>query len=151
MRLAMRYLARWDRTVAQVEQHLRDQGASPAQVQQTIGRLSDLRYLNDRAYAERWVERRLARQPMGRDRLKAELLAKGIAGPLADGAIAQALADVSEEALAALALESMQRKGRRVTLAQARQFLRQRGFEEEVISRMIVAMANESKDVRYDE
>lgn len=151
MRLAMRYLARWDRTVAQVEQHLRDKGASPAQVQQTIGRLSDLRYLNDRAYAERWVERRLARQPMGRDRLKAELLAKGVAAALADDAIAQALTDVSEEALADRALESARRKGRRVTLVQAQQLLRQRGFGEEVISRMIEEMANESKDDQHEE
>jgi regulatory protein len=151
MRLAMRYLARWDRTVAQVQQHLHDKGASPAQVQQTTGRLSDLRYLNDRAYAERWVERRLARQPMGRNRLKAELQATGIAASLADGVIAQALLDVGEETLARLALESMQRKGRRMTLVQAQQFLRQRGFEDEVISRMIQAMANESKDVQYEE
>src|SRR3972149_10872916 len=74
--LAVRYLARWDRTVAQVEQFLRDRGASPAQAKQTIGRLSDLRYLNDRAYAERWVESRLARRPMGRGGVQAELQGK---------------------------------------------------------------------------
>lgn len=151
MQLAVRYLARGDRTVAQVEQYLRRQGASPAQATQTIGRLSDLRYLNDHAYAERWVERRLAHQPMGRERLKAELQAKGIADSIADWAIGKGLQEIGEEVLARLALESWHRKGGRMTAGQAQQFLRQRGFEEEVVSRMIEAMATESKDVQHEE
>lgn len=137
MQAALRYVARWDRTVAQVEQYLRDKGASPAQAKHTVGRLSDLRYLNDLAYAERWVDGRLARQPMGRDRMKAELQAKGIADSIADRAITKGLQALSEEAVARLALKVAQRKGRRLTPLQAQQLLRQRGFEEETISRMI--------------
>ena len=139
MHLAVRYLARWDRTVAQVEQFLRDKGASPAQAKQTIGRLSDLRYLNDRAYAERWVESRLARQPVGRERLKADLQAKGIAEAVADGAIGAALRGVDDEALARRALKARQRRGLRLTPVQALRFLRQWGFDEETIDRMIGA------------
>lgn len=150
MQMAMRYLARWDRTVAQVEQHLRARGASPALAQQTIDRLSALRYLNDRTYAERWVERRLARQAMGPGRLKAELQSKGITASVAEDTIAKAFVDVDEETLARRALESRQRKGRRVNLAQAQQFLRQRGFEDEVIGRMIQAIEHESEDVRHE-
>ncbi len=150
MNLAVRYLARWDRTVAQVEQFLRDKGASPAQAKQTIVRLSDLRYLNDRAYAERWVESRLARQPMGRERLKAELQAKGIADAVADGAIGEALRGVDEEVLARRALKARQRRGIRLTLAQALRLLRQWGFEEETIDRMRGARI-EREDLRHDE
>ena len=139
MHLTVRYLARWDRTVAQVEQFLRDKGASPAQAKQTIGRLSDLRYLNDRAYAERWVDSRLARQPMGRERLKAELQAKGIADAVSDGVIGAALRGVDEEALARRALKARQRKGVRLTPVQALRLLRQWGFEEETIDRIIGA------------
>jgi len=139
MHLAVRYLARWDRTVAQVEQFLRGKGASPAQARQTIGRLSDLRYLNDRAYAERWIESRLARQPMGRERLKAELQAKGIAETVADGAIRSSLRGVDEEVLARRALKARQRRGQRLTPIQALRLLRQWGFEEETIDRMMGA------------
>ncbi len=139
MHLAVRYLARRDRTVAQVEQFLRNKGASPAQAKQTIGRLSDLRYLNDRAYAGRWVESRLSRQPMGRERLKAELQAKGIAEAVADGAIRDALRGVDEEALARRALKARQRRGQRLTAIQSLRLLRQWGFEEETIDRMIGA------------
>jgi len=137
LNLAVRYLARWDRTVAQVERFLRDKGASPAQAKQTIGRLSDLRYLNDGAYAERWVEMRLTRRPIGRERLKAELQAKGIADIVAERAIQKALRTVDEEALARRALKARQRGGRRLTPVQALRLLRQWGFEEETIDHII--------------
>jgi regulatory protein len=137
MHLAVRYLARWDRTVAQVEQFLRDKGASPVLAKQTIGQLSDLLYLNDHAYAERWVENRLARRPMGRERLKAELQAKGIADSVADGALREALRGVDGEALARRALETRQRRGQQLTPIQALRLLRQWGFEEETIDHMM--------------
>lgn len=139
MNLAVRYLARWDRTVAQVERFLRDKGASPAQSRQTIGRLSDLRYLDDRAFAERWIERRLARQPMGRSRLKAELLAKGIADDVAERALRDTLRGLDEETLARRRLQARQRKGRRPTPMQVMRLLRRWGFEEDTIDRMMEA------------
>ncbi|MCC6140611.1 MAG: regulatory protein RecX [Nitrospira sp.] len=137
MHLAVRYLARWNRTVAQVEQFLLSKGASASRAKQVIGRLSDLRYLDDRAYAERWIESRLARQPMGRERLLAELQGKGIQDALAENAIQDALRGTDEEALARRALKAWQRKGRRATLSQAVRLLRQWGFGEEAIERTI--------------
>ncbi|MBH0206468.1 MAG: regulatory protein RecX [Nitrospira sp.] len=137
MSLAIRYLARWDRTSAQVEQFLLRKGAAPAQIQQTIGRLSDLRYLNDGAYAERWIEIRLARRPMGRERLEAELLLKGVPEPVAGRAIREALRDLDEDTLARRVLAVIRRRGRQLTPAQSVRLLRQRGFEEETIDRMI--------------
>ncbi|HLZ35870.1 MAG TPA: regulatory protein RecX [Nitrospira sp.] len=133
----MRYLARFDRTAAQVERFLTSKGASPTQAGQTIRRLSALRYLDDHAYATRWVEARLARQPMGRERLKIELLAKGVAEALADGVIRDALQEVDEETWARQALRIQRRKGRRLLPRQAASLLRQRGFGEETIERII--------------
>jgi regulatory protein len=139
MHLAVGYLARWDRTVAQVEQFLLSKGASASQAEQTIGRLSDLRYLDDRAYAGRWVESRLARQPIGRERLLAELQGKGIGEAVAEGAVQEALREIDEETLARRALKLWQRKGRRMTALQSLRLLRQWGFEEETIERTIRA------------
>ncbi len=139
MHLAMRYLARWDRTAAQVEQFLLSKGAAANQAKQTISRLSDLRYLDDRAYAERWLESRLARQPMGRERLLAELQAKGIQDAVAERAVKKTLPEVDDDTLATRALKSWQRKGRPVTSLQAVRLLRQWGFEEETIERTIRA------------
>ncbi len=137
LHLAVRYLARWDRTVAQVEQFLVSKGASASQAKQAIGRLTDLRYLDDRAYAGRWIESRLARQPMGRVRLLAELQAKGVGEAIAEEAVREMLHEIDDETLAARAFKAWQRKGRRVTPLQAVRLLRQWGFEEGTIERTI--------------
>ncbi len=137
MQLGVRFLARRDRTVAQVEQYLASKGASSLQVRQTVRRLSDLSYLNDRAYAQRWVDNRLASRPMGCERLKAELQARGIAETLADRVITDAFRDVDEETLAHQALNVKQGHGRRLTRSQTVNFLRRRGFGQETIDRMI--------------
>ncbi len=112
-------------------------GASPSEARHATDRLSGLRYLDDLAYARRWVETRLARRPMGRERLKAELSAKGVAEALAEEAIREALHAMDEETLARLALRSYERKGRRILPGQAAQHLRRRGFEEDTIERII--------------
>ena len=134
---AVRYLARFDRTAVQVERFLTSKGASPVHVQQVISRLSELRYLDDRAYGVRWVETTLARRPMGRDRLKHELVARGLPEALADEVVSEGLDGLDEETLARLALGL---KGRnRGTLPRRRAvfLLRQRGFGEDTIERII--------------
>ena len=136
LQCAVGYLARADRTVAQVERFLRSKGATPTQAKQTIDRLSGLRYLDDCSYATRWVESRLLRKPMGRERLKAELLAKGLEEAMVGSVIDQALQAIDEEALARRALHSWH-SGRRALPSQAAQYLRRRGFEEETIARII--------------
>ena len=139
VRLAVGFLARRDRTVAQVQQFLISQGVSPLQVKQTIRRLSDLRYLNDQAYAQRWVENRLARRPMGQERLKVELQGRGIPEVLADRVVASVFRKVDEESLAHRLVNSTQRAKRRFTPAQMARFLHQRGFGEDTIDRLIRA------------
>ncbi|MGC4098581.1 MAG: regulatory protein RecX [Nitrospira sp.] len=145
MQLATRFLARRDRTVAQVERFLRSKGALPLQITQTIHRLSDLRYLDDQAYAHRWVERKLRVRPVGPDRMKAELQAQGIAEPVVNQVIAAMFREVDEERLARRVLQAKQRHGDRLTLAQSVRFLRQRGFHEETIDR-IVMVAGDSDE-----
>jgi len=132
---AVSYLARFDRTAAQVERFLAGKGASPRHVSQVISRLSALRYLDDRAYGLRWVESALTRRPMGRIRLKNELMSRGLAEPLADVAILEGLQGIDEDTLArrALTLKSADRGSRHRTLS----FLRQRGFGEDTIERII--------------
>ena len=74
---------------------------------------------------------------MGRERLKAELLARGIAESFASRAVRQVLRGVDEEALARRALRVTQGRGGRLAPMRAARLLRQRGFEEETINRII--------------
>jgi regulatory protein len=134
---AVRYLARFDRTAVQVERFLTSKGASRAQVKQVISRLSALKYLDDRAYAVRWVETTLTRRPMGRDRLKSELIAKGLGESLADNAIVEGLIGIDEETLARRALRLKGRNSGRRPRQRAASLLRQRGFGEEIIERIM--------------
>jgi regulatory protein len=134
---AVRYLARFDRTAAQVERFLTSKGASAAQVKQVMTRLSAHRYLDDRAYATRWVESTLARRPMGRERLKRELLARGLGESLADDAIIEGLQGLDEETLARRALRLKGRDRAPVTRQRSVSLLRQRGFGEDTIERII--------------
>lgn len=136
-RRGLRYLARFDRTVAQVERFLTSKGASPAQVKQVISRLFALRYLDDRAYAVRWLEATLARRPMGRDRLKSELMARGLGETVADSAIDESLDGMDEEVLGRRALTLNRRYGGRLSRQRMVLLLRQRGFGEETIERII--------------
>jgi regulatory protein len=136
--LAVRFVAYRDRTIAQVEQFLTSRGISSLQAKLAIRRLSDLGYLNDDAYAQRWVERRLAARPMGQERLRAELQAKGVADSLAAQVVADAFRVVNEETLAQRVLKAAQRRGRRLTSTQVGRLLHQRGFTEETINHIMM-------------
>ncbi len=138
LRLAVRFLADRDRTTAQVEQFLTSRGVSPFQAKQAIRRLSDLRYLDDAAYARRQAERRLASRPMGPERLKVELQAKGIADRLADQVIADVFRVVDEETLAQRVVNHAQRNRRRLAPSQLGRLLHQRGFAEETIDHIMM-------------
>jgi SOS response regulatory protein OraA/RecX len=133
----VRYLARFDRTAAQVERFLARKGASSTQMKRVINRLSALQYLDDRAYATRWVEATLLRRPMGHEGLKSELLARGLSEALVVEVINGVFQGVDEETLARQALAIRQRDGRRLLTFRTASFLRQRGFAEETIERII--------------
>lgn len=137
LRLAVRFLAHRDRTIAQVEQFLTARGVSSLQAKHVIRRLSELRYLDDAAYAQRYVEKRLSSRPMGRERLKAELQAKGIADRLAGQVVADAFREMDEETVAQQALNAAQRHGRKLTSIQVARLLHQRGFTETTIDHII--------------
>jgi SOS response regulatory protein OraA/RecX len=74
---------------------------------------------------------------MGRARLEAELSGQGIAETVAQRAIHGALRNLDEETLARRVLASARRPGRRLTPQQAMRLLRQRGFEEETVERIM--------------
>lgn len=134
---AVRYLSRFDRTTRQIEEFLRARGAPPVQIARTIRRLAALRYLDDSAYAERWIASRSARSPLGAARLRGELLRRGLPEDIVENALRHALSELDEETLARRTVGLKQRRGRSLSRQQTFRLLRQRGFEEDVISRIM--------------
>ncbi|MCC2640962.1 MAG: putative Regulatory protein RecX [Nitrospira sp.] len=131
--LAVRYLARADRTAGQVERYVRQKGASRTEGHAIVRELERRGYLDDLAYATRWAEARLLRQPMGRERLKIELFTKGFEESVTERALRKAYQSTSEQELACQALEG--RAGRTRPMQWVR-FLRQRGFDEDTIQQV---------------
>jgi len=127
---ALRYLARCDRTEAQVRGYLVRIGASAARAERLISGFQARGYLDDAGYARRWARDRLSRKPMGRGRLEAELMAKGVASNVVADTLDELYREQHEQALA-------EELARRTAVTPA--FLRRRGFQEEVIEAVLGA------------
>ena len=143
LQLAVRALARSDRTVVQIERLLAAKGASPSQVRAVVRRLTSLTYLDDVAFAARWADRRLARMPMGRARLQEELLATGCPEHIVHATLRATYRKVSEQDLA---MQVLTMAGR-ITSAQTRdrvaRLLTQRGFDEDTIETVMGPLMRE--------
>ena len=133
LQLAVRALARSDRTTAQIERLLAAKGASLSQIRTTVRRLVSLRYLDDAAFAVRWADRRLARMPMGRVRLQEELLATGCPEQIVLAAVRGTYRKVSEQDLAIQVVATAGRTSSTQTLGRIARLLSQRGFDEDTI------------------
>ena len=130
---AIRYLARAERTASQVDQYLEGKGAGQGQRREVVRELERRGYLDDQAYAMRWAEARLLRRPMGRDRLKLELLRRGFEEPVAEQALKNAYQSLSEQELACRALEGRTTGTRPLQWVR---LLRQRGFDDDTIQQV---------------
>ena len=143
LQLAVRALARSDRTTAQVERLLAAKGASPAHIRATVRRLLSLRYLDDVAFAARWADRRLARMPMGRARLQEELLATGCPEHIVLATLRATYRKVSERDLAMQVVAMSSLATSEQTLGRVARLLNQRGFEEDTIETVMGPLVRE--------
>jgi len=143
---AVRYLAQGDRSAAQVQRHLAGRGFSGTAIRRALRTLQRLGYVDDEAVARRMAEARLARRPMAREALAAELEARGFSAGAVARAVQHAYAGLSEEAIAQRFLKSLPhrfsdaaREGRRRA-----GLLRGRGFSADVSESVLGVTANDS-------
>ena len=146
LQLAVRALARRDRTTAQIERLLAAKGASSAQIRAAIRRLTSLKYLDDAAFAARWVDRRLARMPMGCARLQDELLATGCPEPIVLATSRAAYRKVSEKDLAMQVVRTAGQASSAQTLGRIARILNQRGFDENTIETVMAPLMREERE-----
>jgi regulatory protein len=143
LQLAVRALARSDRTTAQIERMLAAKGASPPQVRAAIRRLTSLKYLDDVAFAARWVDRRLARMPMGRARLQDELLVTGCPEHIVQATLRATYRKVKERDLAMQVVMLAGRASSAQALGRLARLLSQRGFDEDTIETVMGPLMRE--------
>lgn len=130
---ALRTLAKTDRTRAEIESRLKSGGFPDEIVVQCLARLESWGYLDDQRVAKREVEHLAPAKGIGKNRVRARILSRGVDEDLAEQAL-QPLND-QEETQKALAL--LQKKyppeATPTEQAKAGRFLLQRGFEEETV------------------
>ncbi|MEZ4549714.1 MAG: regulatory protein RecX [Desulfobacterales bacterium] len=116
------------RSRTEVEIYLNDKGFAKEAVADTIARLEDLGYLNDREFARIWIEHRSRLNPKGAYVLKGELRQKGIK----EAIIRELLETIDEHKLAwkaaAPKLRRMKTIEKKVFIKKLGAFLIRRGF-----------------------
>ncbi len=137
---ALKYLTPKARTVREVENYLDDMNYSEIEVLNTIGRLEAANLLNDRKYAEDFVESRLNTKPVSRAKLCSQLREHFVPDEIINSVI-EMVDDVVEEANAFAVAEKFYRQFeklnseerlRRVTLR-----LQSRGYNYDCIKKCI--------------
>ena len=131
---AVRYLARGDRSEGQIEQYLTGRAFAPPDVRKALRHLRRLGYVDDDAAALRLAQARLARRPMSREALVAELERRRFSAETVARAVRCAYTGLSEEALAERFLRSLPRRFTDAARESRRRaaLLRGRGFPEDI-------------------
>ena len=113
-----------------LERKLAARGFSAEAIRYAIGRVSELGYLDDKAFAESWVRSRMAGGTTGWNALYKGLLTRGVARATAESVVA-ALYSIEEE------VESARRVSAGLSPAEAIRKLTGRGFRSRAISKVV--------------
>jgi regulatory protein len=125
---AVRFLARRDRSVREVQRHLYAKGWDEAACEHAVNRLQQERFLDDKALARKWVDYRARTAPRSRRVMMRELEQKGLDRQI----IGDAVASMDEEALSLSCAQKKARQWQRFAGDERRQrimvFLQRKGF-----------------------
>jgi len=118
-------------------------------IEEVIGQLHKLGFLDDGKFAHSWMESRLLNKPIGRRLLEQELRQKGIDGEIIEEVIQDAFSKYNEEDLAlTLARKRLKIYSELNDITRKRRlysYLGRRGFSLETISRIFERLRKEDK------
>lgn len=137
---AIQLLTRKSYTIREIQLRLKRYDIDEDVIDHVVSWLQQLRYIDDRRYAQQWVEQRIRLRGYGPLRLQRELQQKGVDRRYID----EALAPYDEEHFVALAWEHGEKYVRRHlgedTMAVRRKvyaYLQRRGFSTPIIHRVV--------------
>lgn len=93
---AFRHLGRRDRTVLEIRRYLEAKRVEPDTIETAVERLTDMGYLDDARFAERFAEDRQRLDGWGRERIERRLAASGVAREIVEGTLAMRTAPERE-------------------------------------------------------
>ncbi|MCB0825759.1 MAG: regulatory protein RecX [Armatimonadetes bacterium] len=127
---AVRFLAKAERSEAEVRRRLASREYEEAEIEDAISRLRDLNYLNEERMAHQEVEDLSTRKLLGKHRVNHRLESRGVDEEIRE----QAVAEIEEGDELKRACLLLQRKYKSDDdFAKAGRFLFSRGFDEEVV------------------
>ena len=136
-----RILARRMYTTREIRYKLVERGYVDKIIEDVIATLERYGYLNDKTYAQEWIESRMRSKPKGKIALRRELESKGIDRSIIEDALSQAF-DQSKES--EMALDLARRKARSFNAddpvaakRKLQSFLLRRGFDFETVKDVI--------------
>ena len=137
-RSALSLLARRDRSVRETIQHLERKGFRHQSVDYTITRLLGKGYLDDQRYGLKLAESLSGKKIAGPDFIKRKLMQKGITGEDLKSVMATADTGQPYEKILALAKRKLHSlEGKKNPREKIIYFLRARGFNSEIIRRVL--------------
>lgn len=140
---ALRLIARRPRSEQELRRYFDRKDIPPSVQDEALDRLRQAGLVDDRAFAEKWVENRMAFRPRGALALRQELRQKGVDR----AAIESALEDFDEEAAARKAARKAARRYQDLSWDEFRQrvsaYLGRRGFRYSMTSSVVEAVWQE--------
>ncbi|KXG43459.1 RecX family transcriptional regulator [Tepidibacillus infernus] len=137
---ALKYLSYRHRTEKQVKQHLLEQGYEFELVLHVIRQLEEQEWINDKQYANQFVEQRIRLKPRGKKLIALELKSKG----LNDEDIEESLNQIDDEKEYQLALQLAKKKVHQYLHLEWHQvqkklafFLQRKGFSYPIINQVL--------------
>src|SRR5258708_12067747 len=97
--LALKALGARACSTGELRQKLRARAANPEDVDATLARLKEYRYLDDRRFAENYAAARLENQRLGKNRVTQELRRRRVAPALAEAVVEKTYGQTDEVAL----------------------------------------------------
>ncbi|MFZ0062988.1 MAG: regulatory protein RecX [Pyrinomonadaceae bacterium] len=148
---AAKLLAAKSRSLAELRDLLLErQGATKANVEEVLERLTEYGYLNDERFAISYASAKVRQRPIGRQRLKRDLALKKVSKETADEALDLVFAETPESELIDRAIEKRVRlRGRPENRAQAKSLfdhLLRQGFPFELVAEKVRAVAQATID-----
>lgn len=136
---AVELLARRAHSAEEVRRKLRLRSFDTRHIDEALAWLDQRGYLNDRAFAGEWVERRVERHPEGRLALIAGLRRRGISREVAEEVTAALCTPESERARAEAALAGLSRHGESPEPSEERirRALQRRGFGASLVLELL--------------
>lgn len=150
---ALQFLGYRPRSEYEVRQRLRRKGFPDAAIEHAVQQLLEWSYLNDRQFADFWLNNRLEHSPRGERALMQELRRKGVDVETAREALGVQEVDEHSAALelARKRLPSLRNLDRPTRDRRLTGFLQRRGYGWEVISPVLKQLASEPEEEPSDE